>query len=345
VPIQLARQSQGHHVDAQIAQAPNTQARVRFAPGFGQRFVVTVDTEEEFDWAKPFERTGHGLSHVPRLAKFQQFCEGFGVAPIYLMDYPVASDPAVADALGQAVRQGRAEIGVQLHPWVNPPHQEELSIYNSFAGNLPPALERAKLIKLRDTIAAAFGDAPRIYRAGRYGVGQASARILSESGIAIDTSVRAHFDYSSQGGPDFTAMPLHPWWVDRQGGLMELPLTTVFSGMLRNQGPWLFPRMWRVPRLRGAMARAGLMNRVPLTPEGVTPAEAIRCIDLALSDGLPVLVFSFHSPSLRPGHTPYVRDARQLDQLYEWWRVVFTHLSCCGIKPAGVHDIMAAAQI
>jgi len=122
VPIQLARQSQGHHVDAQIAQAPNAQARVRFAPGFGQRFVVTVDTEEEFDWAKPFERTGHGLSHVPRLAKFQQFCEGFGVAPIYLMDYPVASDPAVADALGQAVRQGRAEIGVQLHPWVNPPH-------------------------------------------------------------------------------------------------------------------------------------------------------------------------------------------------------------------------------
>jgi hypothetical protein len=36
---------------------------------------------------------------------------------------------------------------------------------------------------------------------------------------------------------------------------MELPLTTVFSGLLRRQGPWLFPRLWRVPRLRGAMAR------------------------------------------------------------------------------------------
>lgn len=318
---------------------------MHFAPEFGQRFVVTVDTEEEFDWAKPFERTGHGLSHVPRLAKFQQFCEGFGVAPIYLIDYPIASDPAVGMALGDAVRHGRAEIGVQLHPWVNPPHQEQLNVFNSFAGNLPQALERAKVVKLRDTIAAAFGQAPRIYRAGRYGVGPATAQILAESGIAIDTSVRSHFDYSSQGGPDFTALPLYPWWVDRQGGLMELPLTTVFSGVLRRQGPWLFPRLWRVPRLRGAMARAGLMNRVPFTPEGVTAAEAIRCIDLTLADGLPILVFSFHSPSLRPGHTPYVRDARQLDQLYDWWRVVFTHLACCGIKPACVSEIMQAAVI
>lgn len=345
MPSRLGGEGERQGAPARITRPPPPDARVHFAPEFGQRFVVTVDTEEEFDWAKPFERTGHGLSHVPRLAKFQQFCEGFGVAPIYLIDYPIASDPAVGMALGDAVRHGRAEIGVQLHPWVNPPHQEQLNVFNSFAGNLPPALERAKLVKLRDTISAAFGQAPRIYRAGRYGVGAATAQILAESGIAIDTSVRSHFDYSSQGGPDFTALPLYPWWVDRQGGLMELPLTTVFSGVLRRQGPWLFPRLWRVPRLRGAMARAGLMNRVPFTPEGVTAAEAIRCIDLTLADGLPILVFSFHSPSLRPGHTPYVRDARQLDQLYDWWRVVFTHLACCGIKPASVSDIMQAALI
>ncbi len=345
MPSRLGGEGARQGAPARITRPPPPEARVHFAPEFGQRFVVTVDTEEEFDWAKPFERTGHGLSHVPRLAKFQQFCEGFGVAPIYLIDYPIASDPAVGMALGDAVRHGRAEIGVQLHPWVNPPHQEQLNVFNSFAGNLPQALERAKVVKLRDTIAAAFGQAPRIYRAGRYGVGPATAQILADSGIAIDTSVRSHFDYSSQGGPDFTALPLYPWWVDRQGGLMELPLTTVFSGVLRRQGPWLFPRLWRVPRLRGAMARAGLMNRVPFTPEGVTAAEAIRCIDLTLADGLPILVFSFHSPSLRPGHTPYVRDARQLDQLYDWWRVVFTHLACCGIKPASVSEIMQAAVI
>ena len=331
---------------AAIASPPAPEAHVRFAAGFGPRFVVTVDTEEEFDWSKPFERTGHGLSHVPRLAKFQQFCEGFGVTPVYLIDYPIASDPGISAALGQAVADGRAEIGVQLHPWVNPPHAEDLTVSNSFAGNLEPALEEAKLVKLRDTISRAFnGTAPLIYRAGRYGVGPHTATILGQASIAIDTSVRAHFDYSSQGGPDFTGLPAHPWWVDRRGGLMELPLTTVFSGLLRRAGPWLFPRLWRVPRLRGVLARLGLMNRVPLTPEGVSAAEAVAGIDLALGDGLPVLVFSFHSPSLRPGNTPYVRDDDQLDQLYGWWRTVFAHLARRGVRPAGVAQIMQAAQI
>ena len=32
---------------------PPRSAHARFDAGFGQRFLVTVDTEEEFDWARP----------------------------------------------------------------------------------------------------------------------------------------------------------------------------------------------------------------------------------------------------------------------------------------------------
>lgn len=328
-----------------ILDVPANGDFVRFAEGFGPRFIVTVDTEEEFDWGKPFERTGHSLDHVPRLAKFQQFCEGFGVCPIYLIDYPVATDPQAVEAIGAAVAEGRAEIGVQLHPWVSPPHEEEVNVHNSFAGNLPADLERAKFRKLRDEIETAFGRAPLIYRAGRYGVGPASAQMLADHSIAIDTSVRARFDYSSHGGPNFRDHPVRPWWIDRRQGLMELPLTTVFWGLLRQQGPLLYPAMWRVPRLRGALARAGLLERIPLTPEGVSVDEAIKGIDMALDEELPVLVFSFHSPSLRPGHTPYVRDEDELDALYDWWRTVFAYLARRKVRPTNVREIMAAAQI
>lgn len=328
-----------------ILNVPSDRQRVRFAPGFGQRFIVTVDTEEEFDWSQPLGRTGHGLSHVPRLARFQQFCEGLGVAPIYLIDYPIATDPAAIDALGDAVAAGRAEIGVQLHPWVSPPHDEDVNVFNSYAGNLPPALEAAKFNTLKETIERAFGKAPLIYRAGRYGVGPASAGILSQAGIAIDTSVRARFDYSATGGPNFRDQPIVPWWIDEPGGLMELPLTTVFWGMLRQQGPLLYPLLWRMPKLRGLLARMALLERIPLTPEGVSIDEAIKGIDIALDDGLPVLVFSFHSPSLRPGLTPYVRDEDGLDQLYDWWRAVFAYLARRGVRPASVADITAAAQV
>ncbi len=318
---------------------------VRFAPAFGTRFVLTIDTEEEFDWSKPLDRTSHGLDHVPRLAKFQQFCEGLGIVPIYLIDYPVASDPLAAEVLGDAVKAGRAQVGVQLHPWVSPPHDEVVNVHNSFAGNLPPELERAKFRKLRDTIEAAFGTAPMIYRAGRYGIGPATASILSECGVAIDTSVRSRFDYSSTGGPNFRDLPLRPWWIDKRDGLIEMPLTTVFWGLLRQQGQRIYPALWRVPRLRGALARLGLLERIPLTPEGVTLDEAIKGIDMALDDQLPILVFSFHSPSLRPGLTPYVRDEDELDEFYDWWRGVFAYLAKRGVKSTCVSEIIAATQV
>lgn len=326
-----------------IRAVPAPDATVRFAREFGTRFIVTVDTEEEFDWTKPLERFGHGLRHVPWLGRFQAFCEHQGVAPIYLIDYPVACDARVVDLLGPAVADGRADFGVQLHPWVSPPHDEDVTAYNSYAGNLPPALEAAKFDGLRRTIEAIFGRSPRIYRAGRYGVGPHTARMLADGGIAFDTSVRARFNYADQGGPNFRGHPVQPWWIDRPAALMELPLTTVYCGLLRHCGAWLHHALWRAPRMRGVLARLGLLERVPLTPEGVDVNAALRAIDVAIADRLPVLVFSFHSPSLMPGNTPYVRDEAALDQLYDWWRAVFAHLRLRGVMPATLAQIADAA--
>jgi hypothetical protein len=282
---------------------------------------------------------------VPRLRKFQEFCENHGVVPVYLIDYPIAMSSLAAEILREPLAAGRAEVGLQLHPWVSPPHDEEVTPRNSYAGNLPPALEGAKLRLLRDTIEKNFGIAPLIYRAGRYGIGADTAAFLHEAGIAIDTSVRSGFDYRKGHGPNFVGFPLEPWWVGKAGRLMELPLTTVFAGSLRRAGPRLFPLISRVPNLAGVMARLGLLDRIPLTPEGTSIAEALRAIDLAVAADLPILVFSFHSPSLRPGYTPYVRGDGQLDDFYDWWRQAFTRLAERGVKPTSVQEIIAAAQL
>jgi hypothetical protein len=318
---------------------------VRFQSGFGTRFIVTVDTEEEFDWTQPIARGGHTVHSVARLAKFQEFCEGQGVCPVYLVDYPIATSPAAGDILRGAIAAGKAEVGVQLHPWVSPPHDEEVTERNSFAGNLPAELEREKFRRLKAAIEANFNATPLIYRAGRYGVGPNTAAILAEGGIAIDTSVRSRFDYSSGGGPNFREHPLVPYWLDRSKRLIELPLTTVYWGLLRQLGPWLYPMMWRVPKLRGAMARIGLLERIPLTPEGVTVEEALRGIDIALDEGLPVLVFSFHSPSLAPGFTPYVRSEDELDAFYDWWRQIFAYLARREVRPATVDQLVKAVAL
>jgi hypothetical protein len=344
MPLDRDQQEQKHRPMPSITDIPDKSAFAQFRQGFGQRFILTIDTEEEFNWNAPFQRNGHRLDHVGRLAKFQQFCEGMGIIPVYLIDYPVAASSLAAEILSGPMKAGLAEAGAQLHPWVNPPHQESVNDFNSFAGNLPYTLEKEKLILLRDTIAGNFGVMPHIYRAGRYGLGPNTAGILRQAGIVIDTSVRARFDYSSSGGRNYRDHPVHPYWIDSERQLLELPLTTVFTGALRRQAAGIYPALWRLPRMRGVMARLKLMERIPLTPEGITMEEAIQAANAAVADSLPILVFSFHSPSLQPGNTPYVRDEADLDRLYDWWRGLFAHLATRGVRPTSVAEIMASVE-
>jgi hypothetical protein len=321
---------------------PPASSTATFAAGFGQRVLLTVDTEEEFDWNASFRRDGYGLSHVPAIQRFQIFCEGIGVCPVYLVDWPIVHDPRAVEIIGDAVRRGTAEVGVQLHPWVNPPFDEEVTERNSFAGNLPRKLEAAKFMALRDAIEAAFGSAPLCYRAGRYGLGPHTADLLKRAGIRVDTSVRTLFDYSFRGGPDYSRHPLKPYWVDDARGVLELPVTSVYCGPLRQLGPVLHRAQRHVPTFFSGFSRLNLLERIALTPEGVTAEEALRGIDIAVGTELPVLVLSFHSPTLAPGHTPYAKSEAAVEALYAWFTTIYADLARRGVQPTTIAEILAA---
>lgn len=325
---------------------PPASELIRLGDGERSRFWVTIDTEEDFDWDAAFARTGFGLGSIPALAACQDYFARAAVRPIYLVDWPVIADERAFDILGPACAADRCEIGAQLHPWVTPPHDEEVSARNSYTGNLPVALQRAKMMMLRDAIRDRYGTAPTVYRAGRYGLGPESATMLAELGFRCDTSVRSGFDYRAGHGPDYRAAPLHPWWVRTgAGAVLEMPVTTVFDGLLGRAGPALYHRIARNgSRAGAALARLGLVERIALTPEGIPVDRAIRAIDIAVEARLPVLNFSFHSPSLQPGNTPYVRTAADLDQFYRWWDKVLDHLARRGVEPTSSSEIMAMAE-
>lgn len=308
-----------------------------------QRFLVTVDTEEEFDWGSPFSREGYGTKHLAAVPKFQELCDLHGIKPCYLVDYPIMDDPLGVDLVSSYAHDNRAEIGVQLHPWVNPPFDETLSRYNSYACNLPPELERAKLTNLFDTIVKRTGITPNAYRAGRYGAGKHTPDILCDLGLSIDTSVRARFDYSGQGGPDYTHHPVNPYWI-RRGSLIELPLTTVFSGAMRSAGNVVFGEWFGSQVARSVLARSNMLERIALTPEGIPLAKALEGIDLAIEERISIINLSFHSPSLAVGYTPYVRTEEQLEELYCWFKTVFQHLRDRGVRPTTMAEIKSASQ-
>ncbi|TXC69195.1 WalW protein [Sphingorhabdus soli] len=315
---------------------------IGFDPALGRRFLVTIDTEEDFDWGAPFSRTAHSLASTAALAEGQTYFHGAGVNPLYLVDYPVAFDTTARDILGRAAADGEAEIGLQLHPWVTPPFEEAVNAHNSYTGNLPAALERAKLRALYDAAVEGFAVQPRSYRAGRYGLGSETMAILAELGVACDTSVRAHYDYRAAGGPDYSTAPLRPFWTGPDNSIAELPLTSPYVGLLRRFGGPLFHSVTDRSRVRSLLSRLRLVERVPLTPEGTTAAEAVAAIAECAALDLPVLVLSFHSPSLAPGNTPYVRDAADLAKFYGWWDKVLRALSDHGYAAASLDQILSA---
>lgn len=322
---------------------PARAARVDWPVSFGQRFIVTIDTEEAFDWSAPFARTGHSTEAITALpAAHRRFAEA-GVPLIYLVDYPIATDPRAGDIFRTLLGDGVSSIGAQLHPWVNPPFDEPLSPANSFAGNLPPALEAAKLDDLGEAIARVTGGAPRIYRAGRYGIGPNTLGLLAARGYRVDSSMRAGYDYRGKGGPDFGAIGNAPFRCGPGDALIELPLTTVYTGRWRAGGEPRYRRLGRLPRAIGLAARMGLLARVSLTPEAMPLADALEAVRIALGEGERLLNLSFHSPSLVPGNTPYVRSDADLDRFHRWWGEVLALLAARAAMPVSLAELIAAA--
>lgn len=295
-------------------------------PAEPARLVVVIDTEEDY-WPGGFSRHNTSVQSMRSIHHIQDLFDAYHITPVYVVDYAVASQPDGYGPLQEFHAAGRCHIGAHLHPWVNPPFAESVNRRNSYPGNLPRNLEAAKLQVLGDCIAEHFGVYPVIYKAGRYGIGPHTAAILEEQGYEVDVSICPHKYEVLEGGPDFRFYTAWPYWFGTQRRLLELPLTVGFTGMLRRWGTPLYalalsPSLaWVHPV--GILARLGLVKHTWLSPEGYTSAGHTSLVRALYHDGIRIFNFAFHSPSVEPGHTPYVRSQRDLEILLDRCRRFF----------------------
>ena len=282
------------------------------------KLVVVVDTEEQFDWSKPFSRTRTDVSHMRHIGRVQEVFDKYGIVPTYVITHTVASQSDGYSPLREIYDDHRCLIGAHVHPWSTPPFEEAVNGYNSFMGNLPLELEQEKLETITESIAESFGTRPIIYKAGRYGIGPNTSSILTKLGYSIDMSVCPFMDYSIEGGPDFSHYSPRPYWFGANRELLEIPLTAGFEGILRQWAPSIYPTLnspiFRSAHIPGIMARSGFLNRAWLSPEGYTAEEQIRLVRSLYLDGLRTFCLAFHSPSVEPGNTPYVKSTHELDR-------------------------------
>jgi hypothetical protein len=318
---------------------------VAFPEGYAPRILVFVDTEEDFDWSKPMTRESVSVDSISALPAIHQIMADRGIQPHYLVDYPIATSPLAVSVLKELTANNGGVIGSQLHAWANPPYREKLNLENTYPGNLEISLERAKLHSLSQVIEDNFAIAPKVYRAGRYGVGKNTPQILHELGYDVDVSVRALFDYSPTGGPDFSKISFRPYWFGPEKKLLEIPLSNCFVGPLASMGPRLFSFNQNHGRLSALsnsfLARTGLLQRIGLTPEGMPVASALSAIDELHRQNSPFYCISYHSPSAVPGNTPYVRTAADLATFKHWLETVFDYLiTKIGAAPATITEVV-----
>ncbi len=281
------------------------------------RLFIVVDTEEEFDWSKPFARENTSVSAIQEAGRLQAVVKPYGLLPTYVVDYPVAATPASAAKLAGYAHAAECRIGAHLHPWVTPPFDEPLVPAMSFGCNLGIGIERAKIETLTSAIIEHMGVSPKVFKAGRYGFGGSTATILEELDYDIDASVVPHMDFTAEEGPSFRGFSPQPGVFGQARRMLELPCTTGFVGAARKFGDSLHraasANLLKPVRAVGLLSRSGLLNKVMLSPEGNTFDEMKALTRTLHADGVRTFALTFHSPSLKPGCTRYVTTVAERD--------------------------------
>lgn len=290
--------------------------RVRFAtlriPSGRPRLVITSDTEECFDWNR-FDPARYRICPPADLDRFQKTAEAFGAAPIYLLTQPVIEDAACAAYFRDLAQSGRASLGLHLHQWVTPPPGGFEGAYYSFQCNLPPAVHSEKATALADAFERAFGHRARAHRAGRYGIDRRAYLDLAEAGVALDFSPCVGFDFSAQGGPDFSDASNLPFRADAGG--RPIDVTPVCGGRAMRRSRVFLRRRQNDPNFdRRRTTSSPLTVAARLTCENVRLEEMKALTRRLVADGTPVLTFSFHSTTFTAGGNPYAKTEADVER-------------------------------
>ncbi|HQY61582.1 MAG: hypothetical protein IPF92_05765 [Myxococcales bacterium] len=263
--------------------------------------TVTIDTECDKGPGWRVEKPAAFAGVTDGVARrLEPLFQSFGARGTYLVSGEVLEDPASVEVLLAA----KADLGAHLHGETVAPDAYLPDITSQFQRDLPEPVERAKLTSLTAGFSAAFGRPPLAFRAGRFGVGRHTLRILSELGYAVESSVTPHMDWASSGAPglafpDAPTQPYHPAW-EEPGRVGECPLWEVpitirrrWANALPVLGRHLEPR-WLRPTHMSGRALVGLAED-ELRDAAKRPGPRLP----------PVLTCMFHNVEIVPGKSPY----------------------------------------
>jgi hypothetical protein len=314
-------------------------------------FIISIDTEED-NWDKYNEAPTYGnIGQIPIL---QRLFDKYSVKPTYLVTYAVASHKESASILKEINNKQKCEIGTHLHPWNTPPIREVINKKNSMLCNLPKNLQYEKLKSLHHQITEVFDASPSSFRAGRYAFGNEMAYNLERLNYSIDSSITPFVDWSGFYGPNFSKFSiLKPYRFesaeitkpDKGGVLLEVPITAGFRQSNFLLANYFFTHFKKKPfkyfHLIGILDRLKLLNFIRLSPELSSTEDMISLINVMMKKEINVLNMTFHSTSLLPGCTEYVKSELELEQFLLTIEQTISRMLALGMTPITLSDVLS----
>lgn len=312
-------------------------------------FLVTIDTEED-QWSD-YSTAGQTLENIKAIPRLQTLFEKYNTRPTYLISRPVAQDPYAVEILGDIEKEGKAEIGAHCHPWNTPPFTETINPYNSMLCNLPSSLQYEKLLSLTCAIQNNFKIQPVSFRSGRWGYNSSVADSLARLGYLVDSSLTPFMDWSAYNGPDLSDSPLCPFFFNpprimtsvSDGSVFEIPVSIGFSrtNFKMSHNVFAFFEKTRLTKkyFIGSLVRLGILKKIWLSPEISTSKEMTLLISILKRKGAKHLNLMFHSNSLKPGNTPFVKNSDDINRFFMRLEKVLHYIDSLGCQPVTLSEL------
>jgi hypothetical protein len=301
------------------------------------KLSIVIHTEEEFDWSGGFNRHNTSVTHGKELTDMCVDMLNLGCCITFAMDWSFVTSEQGQNVIRfmQENYAEQVEFAAHLHPWVNPPFDEQHSETDnideklSYPGNLPAELEKAKLAMLTDKITELTGRRPTTYLAGRYGVGDNTYQILSELGYKVDVSVSPFADFRHQDGPDFSQFNNASFM---KSGIKCVPHSTGYISHVSAISDWLNRDTNNLNKLNNSVIGKIILRllgveKVRLSPEGFTAKQMQKLADSLARTGVEHFIYSFHSSTSKVGGSPYSFNQAKKDALIISNNSVLEHFS------------------
>jgi peptidoglycan/xylan/chitin deacetylase (PgdA/CDA1 family) len=221
--------------------------------------------------------------------------------------------------------------------------------------NLSQDLQHKKMAVLRDAIDRHLNISAVSFRSGRWGYSQSVAANLAKLGFKVDSSITPFTDWTSVGGPDFSAAAPRAFRFSADdifhelpdGELTEIPVTIGYVGWLSSDMQWcnavqsvVQRKRFARARVAGILSKANVIRKVWLSPETSDAGEMIRLARRLQTQGYRFLNLTFHSPSLRAGLTPFVHTQQAEQRFWEKLRRFFSFARDSGIEAVKLSDAL-----